>query len=124
MKLEILKFTFVASLAGLLFCNCGRNSSSAPPPLSEEEIPAAFSTEFKNSDKETQDAANRYVTDVKNHDLPAAFDDIQQLLHTPSLTEEQRVVVARSLRTTSQKLHDAADNGDEKAKQAIASFSR
>ena len=90
--------------------------------MSEEEIPKAFSQAFKNADKDTHDAADHYVEDMKGHDLSAAFNDIQELFHTPNLTDEQKTVVAGALRTTSKKLHDAADSGDANAAQALKSF--
>jgi hypothetical protein len=44
----------IAAAAGLLWCGCGKNSDSAPAPLSDEQIPSAIVQAFAASDKETQ----------------------------------------------------------------------
>jgi hypothetical protein len=123
MRTHLLYLSVVSALAGLLSCGCGKNTSSAPAPLSEEQIPLVIAQTFNNSDKETQDQANQYINDVKNHDYPAAFEEVQQLAHRAGLTLDQRATVARALMTTSQKVQEIAANGDDRANQALNSYS-
>jgi hypothetical protein len=87
--------------------------------MAEEEIPSVITQTFINSDKETQNLANQYIIDVKNHDVPAAFEEIQELFRKASLTADQRAIVARALMTTSQKIQDAAATGDVRANDVL-----
>ncbi len=116
-------FPLIAALAGLLSGGCGKDTSSAPAPLAEEQIPSVIAQTFSNSNKETQEEANQYVDDVKSHNYPAAFEDAQKLAHQPGLTHDQRATLARALRTTSQKLQDAAASGDNQANQVLNDYS-
>jgi hypothetical protein len=116
-------FKFIAALAGLLCCGCSKNTASAPVPLPEDQIPSVIAQTFNNSDKETQDQANQYINDVKSHDFPAAFEEIRRISHKASLTPDQRAILARASMTTSQKVQDAAANGDEHANQVLNSYS-
>jgi hypothetical protein len=122
MKTPFLRFALAVSLAGLLCGGCGKNPSAAPVPLPEEQIPSEVSQAFQNSNKETQDGVNQYISDMKGKDYAAAFQDIQQLLQQHGLTEDQRGILARASMTTSQKLRDAASNGDDHASQVMSTF--
>jgi hypothetical protein len=122
METRFLKSLFTASLAGLLFAGCGKAPSSAPVALPEEEIPATVSAAFKDADKDTQDGVNRYVSAVKAHDIPTAFEELQTLSHVQGLSDDQRSILARASRTTSQKLQEAAANGDSAASDALKTF--
>jgi hypothetical protein len=123
MKIHSKFITFIAASAQLLCWGCGKNTSSAPVPLSVEEIPSVVAQSFANSDKETQDQANQFINDVKNHDFSAAFEQIQPLARKTNLTPDQRGVLARALVTTSQKVQDAAAGGDDRANQVLNSYS-
>ncbi len=116
-------FSIIAVLPGLLCCSCGKNTASAPAPLSDDQIPSAISQVFVSSDKVTQDEATQYISDEKNHNFAAAFEEIQHLTHKPGLTPDQRSVLAGAFRTTSQETQDAAAKGDAQADQAIRSYS-
>jgi hypothetical protein len=116
--------SIIAASVALLCSSCGKNdTTSAPPPLSQDQIPSAISQAFVNSDKETQDQANIYVNDEKNHNFAAAFEEIQHLTHRPGLTPDQRAVLAGAFRTTSQEVQEAAAKGDAQADQALRSYS-
>ena len=100
-----------------------QGSGHAPVALPEEEIPATVSKAFQNADRETLDTVQQYISDVKAHDLPGAFEELQQLIVTPGLTPDQKAVLARASRTTSQKLREAADKGDATAAEVLRTFS-
>jgi hypothetical protein len=108
-----------AALAGHFLCGCGKDASSAPAPLSEDRIPPVISRMFNNSDKQTQDLANQYINDLKSHAYGPAFEEIQQLIHEPSLTQDQRVILAGAQRTTAEKLQQAAAGGDDRATDVL-----
>jgi hypothetical protein len=122
MRIRLFQFAFVASLAGFLCVGCGKDPSSAPVALPEEEIPATVTKAFQNADKETLDTVQQYITDVKVHDLPGAFEELQQLIVTRGLTPDQKAVLASASRTTSQKLREAANNGDANAAEVLRTF--
>jgi hypothetical protein len=122
MRIRLLQFAFVASLTGFLCVGCGKDPASAPVALPEEEIPATVSKAFQNADKETLDTVHQFIADVKAHDLPGAFEELQQLNLNRDLTPDQKAVLARASRTTSQKLREAADNGDANAAEVLKTF--
>jgi hypothetical protein len=112
----------LAVLVLALSCGCNRNHGSPPEPLPEGEIPSAITQAFSTADKETRDQATQYVTDVRNHDKSAAFEDVQQLAQRHGLTRDQRAIVVRALMTSAQQAHEAADNGDTRARQVLSNF--
>jgi len=107
----------------LLLSSCGKDTTSAPLPLPEDQISPAIAKAFAGADRQTQDEANQYVSDVIKRDYAAAFADVTELSRKPGLTKDQRGILARALMTTSQDVQQAAASGDNHATQVINSYS-
>jgi hypothetical protein len=122
MRTVAIRFATIAASAIFLWCACAKRNADAPVPLPEDQIPTAVSQAFNSSDKETQVQVAQYVSEFESHDYPAAFEDIQQIFHNKSLTRDQRTLLARALMTTSQKVQEAASGGDQRADEALRSY--
>jgi hypothetical protein len=122
MRISALRFATIAVSASLLWCACDKRDAAAPSPLPEDQIPSVVSQAFNGSAKETQVQVAQYVNHFENRDFPAAFEDMQQIVHNKNLTPDQRIVLARALMTTSQKVREAASAGDQRADEALRSY--
>ena len=106
-----------------MLAGCGKNStSSAPPPLAADQVPATIENAFDQAQPEVKSVADSVASSVKNQDSATAFEQLQDLSARPSLTSEQRSAAARAMVTVVQQLQEAAANGDQKAQEALHKY--
>ena len=63
-----------------------------------------------------------FVASVKGNEIPAAFEQLQDVTSRPDLTPAQRATGARAMMSVAQQLQAAAANGDAKAAEALKRY--
>lgn len=111
----------VLGVALLLLSGCSREAA-APAPLPMEQVPTAVTTAFDNATPEIKAAAADFVASVKGNEIPAAFEQLQDVTSRPDLTPAQRATGARAMMSVAQQLQAAAANGDAKAAEALKRY--
>ena len=104
-------------LSVLLTASCGQNEP--PPPMPVEQVPATVENAFKEANPELKGSAGEIVTAIQGKDEPKALLDLQALFARPDLTPEQREAANRSMISLNQKLRTAAEQGDQRAAEAL-----
>jgi hypothetical protein len=109
----------------LLISGLGCKKDVPPPtPLPVDQFAATFNKAFAGAKTEAKDLAAQIVTAVQAQDYSKAFAQLQSLTSAPSLTKDQRSVLARALLTVNDLLAAAQSQGDQKAAQTIQTYQR
>jgi hypothetical protein len=109
----------------LLISGLGCKRDVPPPtPLPVDQFAATFNKAFAGAKAEAKDLAAQIVTAVQAQDYSKAFAQLQSLTSAPSLTKDQRSVLARALLTVNDLLAAAQSQGDQKAAETIQTYQR
>jgi hypothetical protein len=122
MKTACAQYAAIAAMVALCAAGCQRTQAVAPPPLSVEQMPPLLQQSLADANQEAKTEAAQYVAAMQKHDWAEAFAELKQLRSEPSLTQEQRAILARVHLTTIHELNDAAGKGDESAAAVFNSF--
>jgi hypothetical protein len=77
---------------------------------------------FKNASGDTKTMAGECVTSCQSQDVTTAFADLQKLSQSKDLTHEQRVVTAKAMASTFQRLQVDAENGNAAAQALVQKY--
>lgn len=106
-------------LSWAMFAAVGCGGGKDPEVLSVEQVPAAVEDAFKNASPEVKESVEGVVAAVKGKDESKALLDLQEIFARPDLSPEQREAANRSMISLNQKLRTAAEQGDQRAAQAL-----
>ena len=101
-----------------------RKHTPPPVPLQLHEFASTFNPAFARAKTETKDLAAQIVTAVQAQDYSTAFAQLQTLTSAPSLTKDQKNVLARGLLTVNELLAAAQSQGDQKAAQTLQIYQK
>jgi len=100
---------------------CNKNATP-PPPLTVEQLPAAFDKAFAKAAPELKGMASEVISMVQSKDYAKGYSTLQTLGSAPNLSKEQSSVVGRGMLTLSGLMQSAASQGDEKAAEAVKNY--
>jgi hypothetical protein len=103
----------------ITFLTSCKQSSTPPPSLSAEQLPAAFEKAFAKAQPETKDLASQVISAVQAQDYAKANAAIQNLVTRPGLTKEQTTIASSGLMTVNSLLQSAQAKGDTKAAEVL-----
>lgn len=107
-------------LLGCVVCGAlGCGGGKEPEVMAVEEVPAAVENAFKDASDEVKQSVEEVVSAVKGKDESKALLDLQEVFARPDLSPAQREAANQSMISLNQKLRAAAEQGDQRAAQAL-----
>jgi hypothetical protein len=119
-QLSTLPANLILASALALFAGCSRNTP--PPALPADQVPAAVENAFKEASPDAKNSASEVVSSLHNKDEVKAFLELQSLSSRTDLTPEQRQAAARSVLSMNERLRVAAEQGDQRAAEALQGY--
>ena len=110
---------FVLLFLLLFIAGCDR-SSTPPPPLTLEELPAAFQKAFTKAKADAKALSDQVVVAVQAKEYSKAYVTLQSLLREPGLSKQEESLAARAALTVNAALQSAQAQGDQQAAETLA----
>lgn len=110
---------FILFFLLLFLAGCNR-SSTPPPPLSLEELPADFQKAFAKAKAEAKALSDEIVAAVQAKEYPKAYIGLQTLVGQSGLSKEQQSLAARAVLAVNTALQTAQAQGDQQAAETLA----
>jgi hypothetical protein len=104
-------------LAVALLTGCG--DKAGPQAISIETAPDVVNNAFATAAPDIKQAADKVVSRAAAGDYAGSYFSLEALSSNPDLTPEQRLSLAQTQLAVMEKLNEAAEQGDERAAQAI-----
>ena len=105
----------MCTVSVFLLAGCGGESGSAGGGTN-------FQAAFKKTEEHVRDFAEQAVEAENKNDYSTAFRHYRALSLNPDLTQEQRNLANESMLKMSGKLREAADKGDQEARQMLEDY--